>query len=133
MPESNLKVAVMPHDIIENDAKANIEAVSRRISSIDPATDLLVLPEMFNTYYSNIREQLRLNAEPDNTYSTMQAVEGWAKDYNMAIWGGFICCRRKGSHIQSRIHDRSRRQYSVLRQTPPLQDGWRTQSVYSRR
>ncbi len=49
MPESNLKVAVMPHDIIENDAKANIEAVSRRISSIDPATDLLVLPEMFNT------------------------------------------------------------------------------------
>lgn len=43
MPESNLKVAVMPHDIIENDAKANIEAVSRRISSIDPDTDLLVL------------------------------------------------------------------------------------------
>ena len=94
MPESNLKVAVMPHDIIENDAKANIEAVSRRISSIDPDTDLLVLPEMFNTGYSNIREQLRLNAEPDNG-PTMQAVEGWAKDYNMAIWGGFTAVDEK--------------------------------------
>lgn len=94
MPESNLKVAVMPHDIIENDAKANIEAVSCRISSIDPDTDLLVLPEMFNTGYSNIREQLRLNAEPDNG-PTMQAVEGWAKDYNMAIWGGFTAVDEK--------------------------------------
>lgn len=88
MPESNLKVAVLPHDIIENDATANIAAVERRLTSIDSDTDLLVLPEMFNTGYSNIKEQLRLNAEPDNG-PTMQAVERWAKTHEMAIWGGF--------------------------------------------
>lgn len=88
MPENNLKIAIIPHDIIENDAAANLAAVEKRLSTVDSDTDLVVLPEMFNTGYANSRHQLRQNAETDDGV-TMQTVRKWAMTGNMAIWGGF--------------------------------------------
>ena len=72
MPENNLKIAIIPHDIIENDAAANLAAVEKRLSAVDSDTDLIVLPEMFNTGYANSRQQLLQNAETDDGV-TMQA------------------------------------------------------------
>ena len=88
MPENNLKIAIIPHDIIENDAAANLAAVEKRLSAVDSDTDLVVLPEMFNTGYANSRHQLLHNAETDDGV-TMQTVRKWASAYNLAIWGGF--------------------------------------------
>lgn len=96
MPDRNLKVAIIPHDIIENDTEANLEAVARRLTSVESDTDLVVLPEMFNTGYSNSRQQLRENAETDDG-PTMMAVRDWARTYKMAIWGGFTAVDNAGN------------------------------------
>lgn len=88
MPTRDLKIALVPHDIIEGDIRANLTAVGERLSHIDSDTDLVVLPEMFNSGYFNSRDKLKEIAEP-NDGITISTVREWSAKYGFAIWGGF--------------------------------------------
>lgn len=88
MPEQNLRVALLPHEIIRGDVAANLNVVESRIGSIAPDTDLIVLPEMFNSGYTNDTALLHANAETSDG-PTMTAVRKWCETSGAAIWGGF--------------------------------------------
>lgn len=99
MPETNLKIALLPHDIIEGKPEANIEAVGSRLQEIEPDTHLVVLPEMFNSGYTTDPELLRRNAQT-NDGPTITAVKQWVADHGFAIWGGFTA--REGENFYNR-------------------------------
>lgn len=88
MPQSSLKVALIPHDILEYDAPANLQLVGRKLSSISSDISLVVLPEMFNTGFTPDVELLSKIAEP-NDGRTISTVLEWAAKQNRSIWGGF--------------------------------------------
>lgn len=88
MPSRNLKTALLPIDIIPNDSEANLHAAFERIDALDPDTDLVVLPEMFNTGFTPDPEQLAFNAQT-NDGILIEALRTKAAKKRMAIWGGF--------------------------------------------
>ncbi|MCH5319695.1 MAG: nitrilase family protein [Paramuribaculum sp.] len=88
MPSQNLKIALLPHDIIEGDNSSNLKAVGERLKLIDSDTDLVVFPEMFNSGFFNNRDALLKIAE-ENNGSTITSVREWCQRYGFAIWGGF--------------------------------------------
>lgn len=88
MPTENLKVALIPHDIVMGDVAKNLDIVEQRLESIRPGTDLVVLPEMFNSGFTVDLLLLQSMAEDDHG-RTMQRVAGWVKRFGFAIWGGF--------------------------------------------
>lgn len=51
MPERNLKVALLPLNIINGEPDANIRLAFDMLRSVDPDTDLAILPEMFTTSF----------------------------------------------------------------------------------
>ena len=65
MPDHNLKVALIPLDITEADVKTNLDAVSRRLASLDSDTRIVVLPEMFSTGFVTDHDTLARIAETD--------------------------------------------------------------------
>lgn len=87
-PVTDLKVALLPHDIVAYDIKANLDIVGSRISDLEPDTDLVVLPEMFSTGFTPLPEVLCRIAEP-NDGPTITTVVQWAMQYNVHIWGSF--------------------------------------------
>lgn len=89
MPDQNLKVALIPLDTAEADVKANLNAVSRRLASLDSDTGLVVLPEMFSTGFVTDPDTLARIAETD-CGTTMMTLRQWAKDRSIHIWGTFI-------------------------------------------
>lgn len=88
MPTENLRVALIPHDIVMGDVAKNLDIVEQRLESIRPDTDLVVLPEMFNSGFTVDLQLLQSMAEDDHG-RTMQRVAGWVKRFGFAIWGGF--------------------------------------------
>lgn len=99
MPDRNFKIALLPHTIIEGDVKANLKNVGDRLKSIDRDTDLLVLPEMFNSGYFNDKKLLARNAET-NDGRTISTVREWCQQYGYAIWGGFTA--KEGENLYNR-------------------------------
>lgn len=88
MPTENLRVALIPHDIVMGDVAKNLDIVEQRLESIRPDTDLVVLPEMFNSGFTVDLQLLQSMAEDDHG-RTMQRVAGWVKRFGFSIWGGF--------------------------------------------
>lgn len=88
MPNRNIKIVSLPINIIENDSKANLQTVISRIKNIDADTDLVVLPEMFNTGFTPDYYQLTKNAQP-NDGEVITILRDLAVKNNIAIWGGF--------------------------------------------
>lgn len=88
MPNRDLKIALLPHAIIEGDVKSNLLEVGKRLKDIDSDTDLVVLPEMFNSGYFKNREKLLQIAE-SNDGPTISSVREWSDKFGFAIWGGF--------------------------------------------
>ena len=99
MPTRNLKVALIPHSITLENKDENLKRVSERLSTIDPDTDLVVLPELFNTGYTADRPTL-LSLSEDNDGPTIRSVRRWAKHFGFAIWGGFTA--RDGENLYNR-------------------------------
>ncbi len=93
MPDQNLKVALIPLDITEADAAANLSAVSRRISALDSDTGLAVLPEMFSTGFVTAPATLARIAETE-CGATMTAIRDLAAARGIHIWGTFIAVDR---------------------------------------
>lgn len=88
MPDQDLKVALIPHDIALGNVQANIDAVQKRILALNPDVDLVVLPEMFNTGFCVDLPLLEKIAENDNG-TTIQNVRKWAVERGVSIWGSY--------------------------------------------
>lgn len=88
MPSQDLRIALIPHDIVELDRQRNLEQVEHRLKFLNDDVDLVVLPEMFNTGFTADTKQLANTAEP-NDGPTVSKVRDWAERFGRAIWGGF--------------------------------------------
>ncbi|MED7818526.1 MULTISPECIES: amidohydrolase [unclassified Francisella] len=79
---SNLKVSIIQTDIIWDNKPQNYKNIEKKLAQIDSDTDLVVLPEMFNTGFI---------MNPTNEASTQQDIIDWmfsqVKDKNYAIVG----------------------------------------------
>ena len=52
MPSTDLRLAIVPIDMIPGDTAANLDSIESKIASLPADTDLVVLPEMCNTGYT---------------------------------------------------------------------------------
>ena len=89
--ENALKVCLFPMPIKWRDKQANLEALSAMMEKVHPATDLLILPEMFSTGFLTgaDKEDIRAYAER-NTGETIDFIKRLAAHYGMAIAGSYI-------------------------------------------
>ncbi|MDD2635060.1 MAG: amidohydrolase [Bacteroidales bacterium] len=82
---SKLKVAVIQHDIFWEDPEKNLQQVSKIIKNADHA-DVFVLPEMFNTGFSN---NVNSTSEDING-NTIKTLKNLAKEKGAAICTSII-------------------------------------------
>lgn len=99
MPNTDLHIALIPHSIAECDTQSNLRIVEHRLNELPEGTDLVVLPEMFNSGFIPDRPTLLRLAEPNNG-PTLQAVRRWSDRYGFAVWGGFTA--REGNKLYNR-------------------------------
>ncbi|MBO4943908.1 MAG: nitrilase family protein [Muribaculaceae bacterium] len=90
MPDTNLKVALIPMDMRLGDAQYNVAYATRMIEALDADTDLVVLPEMCTTGYSLDPMLVEKFVEaPDG--QSVTALRKLSERRGMAIWGTFAC------------------------------------------
>lgn len=91
MHSNDLKVALLPLEIVWNNKESNLNALERYLSTVHPLTDLLILPETFSTGFpiGMDKEEVRVLAEK-NTGETIELLKTLAKRYKMAICGSYI-------------------------------------------
>src|ERR1700712_2934059 len=82
----NLKITIFQGYLFWENIDKNLQNITLRLSSIREKTDLIILPEMFNTGFSMSVEAL---AEPMNG-KTMQWMHTTAKKYDCVITGSLI-------------------------------------------
>lgn len=82
----DLTISLVQADLFWEDKKANLHQFDRLMSQITEPTDLIILPEMFNTGFSM---QARLLAE-DMSGSTIQWMLEKARQYKSTIIGSMI-------------------------------------------
>lgn len=99
MISQSFTVAALPLDIIKADPSRNIANVKAYLPLLPGSTDLIVLPELFNTGYIDDPTEAAKYAEADDGY-TMQAVAAMADSYNVAVCGSFL--GRKGEKLYNR-------------------------------
>lgn len=91
MISKDLKVALLPNNIIWNDKESNLELLGNSLSKVHPLTDLVILPETFSTGFPTgmDKEEVRTLAER-NTGTTIDYIKSLANYYKVAICGSFI-------------------------------------------
>jgi omega-amidase len=82
----NLKITVFQGYLFWENVDKNLQNITLRLSGIREKTDLIILPEMFNTGFTMNAETL---AEPMNG-KTMQWMQATAHKYDCVITGSFI-------------------------------------------
>ncbi|MDE7410419.1 MAG: nitrilase family protein [Paramuribaculum sp.] len=87
MPSQNLKIALIPLDIQFGDSEYNLKQFQSKLTNLEKDTDLVVLPEMFNTGFTPERQTSLDNAEPDNG-RIISMLRNIAVSKHLAIWGG---------------------------------------------
>ena len=83
---SSLRISMVQTSLYWENPKSNLEMLSAKLASIERVTDLIVLPEMFNTGFSMKPEQL---AEPMNGPS-MNWLKLKAKEFDCVVTGSLI-------------------------------------------
>lgn len=85
-----LNVCLYPQEIVWGDKKHNLEDLEQKITTIHPATDLLILPETFSTGcpYGD-KETVRALAER-NSGETIENLKFLSAKYGMAICGSYL-------------------------------------------
>lgn len=83
---NTLRTTLVQTDLYWQDIDANLAMMEEKIWQIDEDTDLIILPEMFNTGFSMNAEKL---AEPMN-FKTFKWMNQMAKQKNAAICGSYI-------------------------------------------
>lgn len=86
---NHLRVAALPLDIVQGDKSVNFEAVRNAFTMLPESTDVVVLPELFSTGYSDDETLLKELAER-NTQQTVDFIKELAAKYSVAIAGSFI-------------------------------------------
>jgi omega-amidase len=82
----NLKITIFQGYLFWENTDKNLQNIALRLSAIREKTELIILPEMFNTGFSMDAEKL---AEPMGG-KTMQWMHKIAKQYNCVITGSLI-------------------------------------------
>lgn len=88
---SQLTISIVQPDIIWENPSANLAMYDTHLQTIYPTTDLLVLPEMFNTGFTMNAAAF---AEPENG-ETMNWLQRWAKKLNTAIACSLIIAEKE--------------------------------------
>lgn len=86
---SKLRVAALPLTIEWADKDANIAAVEKALEKLPAGTDVIVLPELFSTGYSDDPDVLAALAER-NTGATVDKIKEWAARTGAAIAGSYL-------------------------------------------
>lgn len=86
---SKLRVAALPLVIEWADKDANIAAVEKALEKLPAGTDVIVLPELFSTGYSDDPDVLAALAER-NTGATVDKIKEWAARTGAAIAGSYL-------------------------------------------
>lgn len=89
MPSKSLKIAILSHDITWGDKHENIITVAELLNRIDCDTDIVVLPELFNTGFLSTKEQISEMAEDFNG-DTIINLQRWAQYFGFAICGSML-------------------------------------------
>jgi predicted amidohydrolase len=94
----NLKITVYQGYLFWEKIDKNLQNIALRLSGIREKTDLIILPEMFNTGFTMNAAEM---GEPMNG-KTMQWMENIAKQYNCVVTGSLIIAD-KGKHYNRLI------------------------------
>ncbi len=86
---TNLRVATLPLAIEWADKEANIAAVCKALEKLPEGTDLVVLPELFSTGYSDDSDVLQALAER-NTGITIDKIKEWSAATGAAFAGSYL-------------------------------------------
>lgn len=91
-----LRVSIVQMNIVWHDTKSNIDKVDKLIRSVDDS-DLIVLPEMWNTGYT---------MQPEEVYVTMSSalvshMRSWAAELDATIMGSVVI--REDEHYFNRL------------------------------
>lgn len=84
-----IRVAALPLDIKWADKKANFDAVRKAFAQLPQGTDIVALPELFSTGYSDDEALMRDMAER-NTEATVDFLKELAAEHSVAIAGSFL-------------------------------------------
>lgn len=94
-----LNIAAIPIDIAIGDKEANINAAESAIASLQPGTDLVVLPELFSTGYPPDHDaQIELSETVSGP--TIERLLTLARQHNVAIAGTYLA--RVGGQLRNR-------------------------------
>lgn len=89
MTHNNLKIAIIPHDIVWGDKEENLLSIAELLHKVERDTDLVILPELFTTGVISDSSMINDLAEP-NSGKTIETVHRWASYFKFAICGSFI-------------------------------------------
>lgn len=95
--QETLKVTLIQSSLYWHDIDANLAMLEEKTWQIGQETDLIVLPEMFSTGFTNAAPEL---AEPMNS-KTFRWVKQMAKQTNAVVSGSFIA--RDGKDLYNRL------------------------------
>lgn len=81
-----MKVSILQNNIVWENKAENLKQLQRKLEELRNHTDIVILPEMFNTGFTMKSEAL---AEPIDG-KTIQTLQSWAKEYQIALTGSYI-------------------------------------------
>lgn len=91
MLENKLKLCLFPLEIFWGDKERNLRTLEEKFASINPETDLVVLPETFSTGFPSLEMQKDIkNLAEENDGQTITLISALSKQYDVAITGSFI-------------------------------------------
>ena len=93
-----LRTTLIQSDLYWQDIGANLAMFEEKIWKIEDETDLIILPEMFNTGFSMSASEL---AEPEN-FTTFRWMKQMAKQTNAAVIGSYII--KESSNYYNRLY-----------------------------
>ncbi len=93
-----MKITLLQSDIFWEDISANLDSLGMMISKISGTSDLVILPEMFNTGFT--MNATSLAEEP--LHKTYNWMKNMATNCNLAICGSFIV--KDGNNFYNRFH-----------------------------
>lgn len=94
-----LKIAAVALNIAWADPEENLKNVRQELIRLEDGIDLVVLPELFNSGYVDDNDLIKTLSETPSG-ETMTRINEWAKEFNIAISGSFLC--RIGNNIYNR-------------------------------
>lgn len=92
-----LNISLVQIDLHWENSKKNMEQIDILLKKENPSTDLILLPEMFNTAFSMNSKALAQKMDGD----LVEQMKNWAQQYDSAVVGSFIC--EENEHYYNRL------------------------------